>query len=484
MHTINDIIVCITILLEEIALPVNSFLDYHMSWKPNKQQLKRPIYLSLAEKLEQDITSGLLAPGTKLPPQRELADFLDINFTTITRAYKLCERRGFIYAITGSGTFVSPNAKLPITISMDNKPKNLIELGFIASFEQCNSMVVETAQEVLRKKYIEQLFGYDDPTGMQHQKMAGLNWIKPFGIEAALDDIAIVSGAQNALAITLYALFEPGDKIAVDMFTYSNFIELARAFHIQLIPILNDTDGMIPSELDNQCLLNGIDGVFLMPSCCNPTTVMSSYSRKKELAKIIKKHNLILIEDDVYAFLSDGLIKEYQGTMYQLIPDQTVYICGTSKSICSGLRIAYMVFSKRFRERILKGIFNINVKTSSLDAEIITELILNGTAHQIVQEKRRLAEGANALYGEYFSETSENAHPYSFHRWLPISNKQNSEQIETALKGQGIRVFHSDRFLCSTNEKRTFLRIALSSCNTLEELEKGLSILKSALETE
>lgn len=462
-------------------MPVNSFLDYHMSWKPDKQQLKRPIYLSLAEKLEQDITSGLLAPGTKLPPQRELADFLDINFTTITRAYSLCERKGFIYAVTGSGTFVSPNAKLPITISMDNSLKNLIELGFIASFEQCNSMLADTIQEVSQKKYIEQLFSYDDPTGMQHQKMAGLNWMNPFGIEAALEDMAIVSGAQNALAITLYALFEPGDKIAVDTFTYSNFIELARSFHIHLIAIPSDTYGMLPEELDNQCVLSGINGVFLMPSCCNPTTTMISHHRKKELAAIIQNHNLILIEDDVYAFLSARHIEEYQGPMYQLIPDQTVYICGTSKSICSGLRIAYMVFGERFRGKIRKAIFNINVKTSSFDAEIITELILNGTAHQIVQEKKCLAESTNTLYRKYFSDISANEHPYSFHRWLPIRTKQSSEQLEASLKEQGIRVFHSDRFLCSTGEQKTFLRVALSSCTSLEELENGLCILKDTL---
>jgi DNA-binding transcriptional MocR family regulator len=464
------------------AMPVNSFLNYHMSWKPEKHQLKRPIYLSLAEKLEQDIKSGLLAPGTKLPPQRELADFLDINFTTVTRAYSLCERKGLIYAVTGSGTFVSPNAKLPITISLDNTPKNLIELGFIASFEQCNSMVVETVQEVSRKKYVEQLFGYDDPTGMQHQKMAGINWMKPFGIEAGPENMAIVSGALNALAITLYALFEPGDKIAVDTFTYSNFIELARTFQIQLIAISGDEEGMLPAELYNQCVLSGIDGVFLMPSCSNPATVMISQQRKKELAKVIREQNLILIEDDVYAFLSAGLIKDYEGPMYQFIPDQTIYICGTSKSICSGLRIAYMVFGEQFREKILKGIFNINVKTSSFDAEIITELILNGTAHQIVNEKKRLAECANKLYQDCFSSHALNEHPYSYHRWLPISTKLSSEHLEASLKERGIQVFHSDRFLCNTSEKKTFLRVALSSCSTLEELEKGLHILKNALE--
>ena len=100
-------------------MPVNSFENYPMSWKPDRSILKRPFYLSVAQFLEHDITNGLLAPGTKLPPQRELADFLDINFTTITRSYKICELKGLIYAVTGSGTFVSPNATRSITISTE-----------------------------------------------------------------------------------------------------------------------------------------------------------------------------------------------------------------------------------------------------------------------------------------------------------------------------------------------------------------------------
>ena len=69
-------------------MPFNSFLNYPMSWKPDRSRLTRPIYRSLAEQMEKDIAAGFLPPGTRLPPQRELADFLDINFTTVTRAYR------------------------------------------------------------------------------------------------------------------------------------------------------------------------------------------------------------------------------------------------------------------------------------------------------------------------------------------------------------------------------------------------------------
>jgi len=261
-------------------MPVNSFENYSMSWKPNKELLKRPFYSSIAALLEHDIVNGFLAPGTKLPPQRELADFLDLNFTTITRAYKLCEVKGLIYAITGSGTFVAPNATRSITISTE-EIRNCIDLGLVASFEQTNSIVAETIQKVVDKKYLEQLLNYNDPTGLPHQKTAGLNWMKSFGINVDQDHIAIVSGSQNALAITLTALFKPGNRIATDVYTYSNFIELAKMLHIQLVPIQGDEFGMLPSELDKQCSQLDIHGIFLMPSCSNPTTIMIQIFEKK-----------------------------------------------------------------------------------------------------------------------------------------------------------------------------------------------------------
>ena len=124
-----------------VIMPFNSFLNYPLSWKPDRQKLTRPIYLSLAKQLERDISQGFLIAGTKLPPQRELADFLDINFTTVTRAYKLCELKGLIYAVAGSGTFVAATASQSVTISSDNLPCGNIDLGFISSFEQCNFMI-------------------------------------------------------------------------------------------------------------------------------------------------------------------------------------------------------------------------------------------------------------------------------------------------------------------------------------------------------
>ena len=92
-------------------MPVNSFDDYPMAWKPDKSRLSGPLYRAIAGALEEDILDGKLPPDTKLPPQRELADFLDVNLSTVTRAYKECELKGLLYATVGKGTFVAPNAR-------------------------------------------------------------------------------------------------------------------------------------------------------------------------------------------------------------------------------------------------------------------------------------------------------------------------------------------------------------------------------------
>ena len=459
-------------------MPFNSFLNYPMSWKPDRSKLKRPIYLSLAEQLEKDIAGGFLLPGTKLPPQRELADFLDINFTTVTRTYRLCELKGLIYAVIGSGTYVAPSAAKSVTISTENLARESIDLGFVSSFESCNAMLADTIKTVLSKRQISELLDYEYPTGMPHHKAAGVNWLKTVGIQTDTEHIAVVSGTQNGLALTLLALFEPGNRIAVDTYTYANFIELAKMYHIQLVPVSGDAQGMSAEELEFRHRSNAIRGVFLMPSCCNPTTIAVSDRRKAELATVIRKYRMILIEDEIHAFFTAGIVPDYQRAMAQLIPERTIYLSGTSKPICSGLRVAYLVYPDNFRESILKAIFNVNVKTSSLDTEIISELILSGKANEIIKQKQMMAADRNRLFFDFFPELKGTGHPLSFYRWLPIVDERSGIQIEQELQNAGIRVYHSDRFLSGSRKGQSYLRVALSTTSTREQLQTGISILE------
>ncbi len=461
-------------------MPVNSFEDYPMSWKPDRARLSPPLYASIAGLLEQDIASGLLPPNTMLPPQRELADFLDLNLSTVTRAYKVCELKGLIYASVGKGTFVSPNINLPNVVENHSQLAPVIEMGVIKPFYNTNSIVLETISALTKKTGAEALLEYSHPLGTPYQKQNAQKWLAGSGVEADVDQILIASGAQNALTVALVSLFKPGDKIATDMFTHPNFISLANMLNIQLVPIAGDASGMLPDALEAACTSHKLAGVYLMPCFSNPTNITMPAQRREELARIINTRSLTVIEDEVYAFLAPPDCVPF----FQLAPDHTVYICSTSKSVCAGLRVAFMACAPRFRTPLISGIYNINLKTSSLNTEVVAELIHNGTAQLIVQQKTELARIRNQLCDEILGngDLQPKQRGAGFFRWLPLPGTQNGLLFEKLAQAAGVHLFSSDRFAVGETSGQSFVRLAISSPEDHHELEKGLRIVQSLLQ--
>lgn len=456
-------------------MPVNSFDDYPMSWKPEKGKLTHPVYLSLAHLLEHDIKNGSLAPHTKLPPQRELADYLDINLSTVTKALKQCQLNGFLYAITGKGTFVSPNGGASISIQETKISSSVIELGIIRPLDALNQYTEDAFKKVLAKNTITPLLDYSAPFGTPYQKSAAIKWCYQFGLRPRAVDTFFTTGAQNALAILLITLFHHGDKIATDQFTYSNFIELANMLNIKLVPIQYDEKGMLPEDLEFQCRQQGIQGVYLNPTYSNPTGTTMDATRKMALAKIIRHQRLILIEDDIYAFLAS---KE-SAPISVLCPQDGCYIASLSKAISPGLRVSFLSVPHRFSTQIERGIYNINVKTPSLVMEVAAYMIHNGIAEEVVERKRKEAYARNIMFETYFPSSSQT--PLSFSRWLRLPSALNDLPIENLALEKGLHLFHSNRFLVGSAPRDQFLRISLTSTETKEELDYGLQNLKNLL---
>lgn len=258
-------------------------------------------------------------------------------------------------------------------------------------------------------------------------------------MNAEPEHIILTAGTQNGLAITFLALFHAGDK------------------------------------LEKQCRLMDIKGIFLMPSCNNPTGTAMSMERKKAIARLIQEYHLILIEDDAYGFISD----QADTPMQPLIPNHTVYLHSLSKSLSAGLRCAYMVIPDSFKKVFLDTANHVNLKVPLLNAEIISELIASGDAENIIKQKKAQAKERNKIYKKFFPEhISSNI--YSFFQWLPLPSVYNGYQLEMQAKDNGIRIFCSDRFLVGKADQ-TAIRIATCSPDSSEQLEQGLRILHHLL---
>src|SRR5947209_12862447 len=80
------------------------------TWTPKLESRDGPRYLAIAAAIEADIAAGRLTPGDRLPPQRELARRLDLDFTTVARGYVEAGKRGLLESVVGRGTFVRRKA--------------------------------------------------------------------------------------------------------------------------------------------------------------------------------------------------------------------------------------------------------------------------------------------------------------------------------------------------------------------------------------
>ena len=69
---------------------------------------KIPIYVQIIDQIKHLIASGVLTADDQLPPIRELAADLDVNFTTVARAYRLLDEEGLISTQHGRGTYILP----------------------------------------------------------------------------------------------------------------------------------------------------------------------------------------------------------------------------------------------------------------------------------------------------------------------------------------------------------------------------------------
>lgn len=449
-------------------MPVNSFADHPLSWAPVRGALGGgPVYLALAAQLEGDIRSSALMPGTKLPPQRELADFLDIDFTTVTRAYNVCREKGLIYGVTGRGTFVAPPDE-------SNDAVKALDCGVVQGFPEIGAVeVVAAARDVLARSSSAGLFSYRDREGSALSRAAGVTWLRRNGVNVDASQMAVFPGAQGAISAALLSLFRVGDAVATDEFTYANFISIARLAHLKLVPIPSDAKGMMPSALDEAAAKTRLKGVFIMPHCANPTALTLSERRKDALAKVIRERNLLLIEDSASLELS----KKGDQTFFTRLPQQTIYISGTARYIAPGLRVAFMAFPKCYAQVLLAALHHLTIKASALDAEILGEVIQSGRAERILHAKAERARTANAIFDKSFP-SAPSASGSSLFRVLPLPGTSGrGAEVERCCRDSGVIVCHSDRFSVRPGNPKSFLRVSLSSTPSLSHLRRALALL-------
>lgn len=456
-------------------MPFNSFEQYPMSWKPQWNR-EKPLYLSLSRCLEEDIQAGRLLPGTKLPPQRELADFLDVNVSTVSRAFRLCADKGVLTSMTGSGTFVAHDVMTNLSVAPQDGGA-LIELGSMMPEQLPAGPAADLVTDMMGEDQAASLFQYSSG-GREGPRAAAALLLQHLGVTCSAGQIAEAGGGQNAIAALLASLCRRGDRIGTDPLVYPGLKQAAKLLGIRLVPV-GGADGEMSAEGVAYAVQNHqIKGLYVVPDFHNPTGRVMSETGRRALARAAADAGLFIIEDGITRPMASQPLPPVQA----FAPERTFFILSLSKAVWPALRTAYIVCPEASLDRVEQALAALNLSPSALLQELSSRLIVSGLWEAIAGYRRRGVMMRNKLAGKILAGYDLEGSEESLCRWLVLPPGWTGRQAEEAARSGGVSVYGTDHFAVGTGPHRQGLRLAVTAPEDLEELAEGLIRLKAILD--
>lgn len=445
--------------------------DDSPSWLPRLAGNKGPRFLQIADALQAAVADGSLRPGDRLPPQRLLAAQLDVDLTTVTRAYDEARRRNLLEGRGARGTYVAaPKVESSPVLDLSmNTPPPPDGVDFA-------DMLKQGLSQVLMRADSELLMTYHLGGGSDADRKAGARWLEPMFGHLDPGQVLVCPGAQAAIAALILALTEPGDVILAEPTTYPGLRAAATQFGRRIVAVEADQHGMLPEMLEGACRQHKPALVYLNPTLQNPTASTMPERRRKALAAIAKRCKLRIVEDDPYWLLADAPPLP----IATFAPEQVIYISTLSKCLTPGLRVAFvLVRDPHERARFLAALRSFALMAAPLSAALATQWILDGSADGLlagVREEARLRHrmARDILAGRYSGAGD------GLHVWLELPAYWNPSQLARAADSEGIAVTPAEAFAIDGASVNA-IRISLGSIKDRGRLQAGLLRLSRLL---
>lgn len=435
-----------------------------------------PRYVQIADFLERAMADGSVSPGDRLPPQRELATLLGVDLTTVTRALAEARRRGLVEARGSLGTFVAaPSFELAQAVDLSmNVPPPPDGIDFDDMLRRGLAQVTLRADASLLMTY--QLGG-----GTAADRAAGAQWLAPILGDATVggltpERVIASPGAQSALAALMLCRTSPGSAIAAESLIYPGVRAVAAELGREVVTVDVDEDGMRPDALDAACRARTVQLVYLNPTLQNPTTHTMPEARRRDIARIADKHNVLIVEDDPYWLLTP----DAPPPMAAIAPARTVYIATLSKCLSPGLRTAYVVAPDTETQASLLGALRaITLMASPITTALATQWIHDGSASALLAGIRTEAAARQQIARQWLSAPGALA-PSGIHVWHPLPSYWSSGGFSRAAQDESLRVTASDVFYEGSAPPNA-IRISLGGVAERAHLSMALKKLSALL---
>jgi DNA-binding transcriptional MocR family regulator len=449
-------------------------------WAPRLQQSDLPAYQLIPDLLAEDLQRGRLAPRDRLPPLRDLAQVLGLNYTTVVRGFAQARERGLIASRPGLGSYVRGSfIGLPLragtgTEMTMNMPPELADHPLTRRLQ-------EEAAAHIAEATLGDLMRYQDFGGTRADRDAAARWLRQWVGHAHIDRTLVAPGIHSVLLALLSLLVKPGQSLAVESLLYPGLKAIAAQLGTRLQPLQCDDEGIVPQSFEQLCKSTPIGALYLCPNLHNPTTVTLSLARREALADIASHHSVPIIEDDAYGMLPPAV----PPPLADFAPGLTYYVSGTSKWLGAGLRNAFVLApSEAATQRLAGALRATTVMASPWTAGLVTRWFESGVAAQVLDAMRAECNWRSALAREHLGDLGLRTHPQGFHCWLPLTEGTGSRcvsaELAQTLRGLGVAAVASQAFSTDRMPPEA-LRLCLGGALTREDCSRALRAVRDAV---
>lgn len=327
---------------------------------PNQDKV---LYEQVADRLQEMIANGTLKPGDRLPSIRKLKQQLSVSFSTVMEAYRVLEDRGLIAARPQSGYYVKPTAlQHHLEPSLTEPYARVCTIDTSLAFEFFNHIldadVVQLATATPAAEHLpiaqlnrlmakeirehpEAAHSYNVPSGWDGLRAALSKRMLDAGCSIHPDHIVITNGALEGIYLSLQAITQPGDTVAIASPTYFALLETMKALKLKACALpTHAREGISLSHLEAALAAGDVQACLLVSNFSHPLGTCMEDSTKKQLVELINRYQVSLIEDDVYGDLY------FEGTRPKAIKafdteNRVIYCSSVSKTLSPGLRVGW-----------------------------------------------------------------------------------------------------------------------------------------------
>ena len=337
-------------------------------------------YLQLYRQLRQDLVSGELPFGTRLPSKRLLAGELGVSLVTVEHAYALLCDEGYVEARERSGYFAcfggrprreTPLPPLPAAESLEAPPE---DFPF--------SVLARTMRRVL-SDYDRRILLRSPGPGTPELRAAIAAYIaRTRGLSVPPERIVVGAGAEYLYSL-IAQLFGRGTVFALEDPCYRRIRQVYEANGVKCLALPMGEDGIVSDAL--AACEAGV--LHVTPFESFPSRVTASAGKRHEYAAWARERDSWLVEDD-YASEFASVTKQID-TICSLAPERVLYLNSFSRSFAPSMRTAFLVLPDGllglYRKRL--GFYSCTVPV--FEQYVLAEFIASGELERYVNRRRR-----------------------------------------------------------------------------------------------